>query len=200
MEEIQCPACGSHDIETSRALRSYATPFGHARSYEIEVATCRTCRESGDFRGVNSASIKKAIEEADKESVDLVLGWLSKAGISMAYLERALSLPPRTVARWKSGGCSASGLALLRIVRTFPWILEVAAARFSAPAASLAIIKAAADTIATAASSAGYTYSLTASPPKDSSLEVHVHFKKELVGTLATSAGLTPCSTEKNAA
>jgi transcriptional regulator with XRE-family HTH domain len=59
-----------------------------------------------------------------------MLDELARQGLSMAYLERALSLSPRTIARWKNGELSASALALLRLVRCFPWLLKVARADF----------------------------------------------------------------------
>lgn len=188
MDEIQCPACGSRDIEVTRALRSYAAPYGPAKAYEIEIARCRTCDESGDFREANDRLIKKVVEDADKESVDALVGWLHGAGVSMAYLERALSLPPRTVARWKAGGCSASGLALLRIVRCFPWVLDVAAARFNESAAGVAVIKAAAEAFATATRSAGYACSLQPSRTDSSTFELHARFQKCGASALETSA------------
>jgi hypothetical protein len=55
---------------------------------------------------------------------------LATEGIKMSYLERALELPARTTTRWKSGEVSAATLALLRITRTYPWILEVADSHF----------------------------------------------------------------------
>jgi hypothetical protein len=48
----------------------------------------------------------------------------------MAYFERAFELPVRTGTRWKSGDFSSSSIALLRIVKTFPWMTEIAEARF----------------------------------------------------------------------
>ncbi len=61
----------------------------------------------------------------------------------MAYVERALDLPARTVARWKSGEHSASALALLRVVATYPWMLEVAEHRFDLSVADAKVVMAA---------------------------------------------------------
>lgn len=169
---IQCPACGSHDVETSEHTQSYSAPFGGTRSYRIHLNTCQTCGESGDFAESNEEVVKVAIEEADRDSVEKVLGWLSQSGISAAYIERALSLPARTVARWKAGGSSASGLALLRLVRAFPWLLDVAAERFAEPVCKRAVIAAAASAIEEAVTSCGFRYSIKAAQPAEGRIEV----------------------------
>lgn len=51
---------------------------------------------------------------------------LESKGLKLAYIERCLGLPQRTISRWKSGEESASGKALLQIIDNCPWILEIA--------------------------------------------------------------------------
>ena len=50
----------------------------------------------------------------------------------MSAIERALSLPQRTLTKWKNGVIkpSAAGLALMKYIRTFPWLIEVAENNF----------------------------------------------------------------------
>ena len=48
----------------------------------------------------------------------------------MAGMERVLGLPQRTMMRWKAGTFSDSAAALLRILATYPWMIDVADARF----------------------------------------------------------------------
>lgn len=69
---------------------------------------------------------------------------MSKVGITMAMFERVFELPTRTLTRWKGGDFSASALALLRIVATYPWIIEVAEHKFERNYASFVVIKIAA--------------------------------------------------------
>jgi hypothetical protein len=147
---IECPVCGSKEIETSSRVRQYTPPFGKDVSFAVTVNTCLGCGEDGDFARINEESVKKAVQAADQQSLQVMLDWLSEADISMAYMERALGLPARTVARWKAGVCSASGIALMRVVRAYPWILEVAAAHFTEPAANRAVLAAAGSVIARA--------------------------------------------------
>lgn len=130
MTELECPVCNSHDVTVEKRTNTYSAPYGPELEYTTEVATCSVCGESGDFNGVNTAEIEKAVRSSDLRSVEHMLNHLDEAGFSMAYLERALRLPARTMARWKTGQCSASGLALLRLLRTFPWLAEVAESGF----------------------------------------------------------------------
>lgn len=176
MAEIQCPACGSHEVETSYSEQSYSAPFGPTRVFRVRTDTCRTCDESGDFVGANAPIVKAAMEEADRESIEKLLESLNETGVTAAYVERALSLPARTVARWKTSGYSASGLTLLRLVRTFPWLLEVASARFSQAVAVRSLIAAAAKTIQQVAASSGISYSVSATQPGEGICQVEAVF------------------------
>jgi transcriptional regulator with XRE-family HTH domain len=81
---------------------------------------------SGDFSGENDRRIAQALEAAVSMSAKGIIEQLSNRGVSMAYIERALRLPQRTLARWKTGEFSAPGIALLRLIRTYPWLLSVA--------------------------------------------------------------------------
>jgi hypothetical protein len=121
--------------------------------------------------------LKQAIETADQRSLGSILEWLGEVGISMAFVERALRLPTRTVARWKAGECSASGIALLRLVRRYPWLLEVAAAGFSEVAARKAVLAAAGAVVAEAVDAAGLQYSVSASRPEAGMVELTARFE-----------------------
>ncbi|NOU23583.1 MAG: hypothetical protein HOO93_17685 [Methyloglobulus sp.] len=125
-----CPACGSDSVESTESINTIPVVYGNAAKFVEILNKCSVCGESGDFSGVNDEQIDKALEVAKKDSVNKMLDALSINGIKMSYMERALELPARTIARWKIGEVSAATLALLRIIRTFPWLLEVADERF----------------------------------------------------------------------
>src|SRR5690606_15728742 len=74
-----------------------------------------------------------------------ILESMSNVGITMAMFERVFELPTRTLTRWKNGDFSASALALLRIVATYPWIIEVAEHKFEKNYANFAVVKIAAN-------------------------------------------------------
>jgi hypothetical protein len=117
--------------------------MAEAVSYSERIDTCLECQTEGDFLNENDAKIEEVLAEARKASAKGLIESLAADGISMAFFERALELAPRTLARWKSGASSASSLALLRFVRTFPWLLRVGEESFSPVVARDELIKAA---------------------------------------------------------
>ncbi|MGJ0516008.1 MAG: hypothetical protein ACR65O_09725 [Methylomicrobium sp.] len=142
-----CPACGSDSIETTKSKHMIPVIYGNFASYDEILEKCLVCGESGDFSGVNDEQVDKALESAKKQSVINMLNFLSDKDIKMSYMERALELPARTVARWKGGDLSATTLALLRIIRTYPWILEVADAHYDESVAISRLVEEAAHAI-----------------------------------------------------
>jgi len=122
--------------------------------------------------------IEIALRESKVQSAIAMLEYLSNSGVSNAYLERALRLPARTTARWKGGVISAASLSLLRLVRTFPWLLDVADADFDPMVSAGTVLKAAGsvvlDTISQVPCTA--TVMLEAS---SSGFEFGTHFKLE---------------------
>lgn len=120
---LQCPVCGSSDIEVREETRHVTVPFAAPVEYSTRVHTCHAC---DDVFEESEEPFKVAERAAIAASANNIINTLADSGITMAYIERALRLPQRTLARWKAGDCSAGAIALLRIVGTFPGILEVA--------------------------------------------------------------------------
>ena len=130
MATIVCPSCGSKKLATVMDKKSFPIVYGMPAEWDEKVYHCLICGERGDFSDNNDELAEKAIDLAKKQSVNTMLDSLVESGIKMAYLERAFELPPRTSSRWKAGASSASSIALIRIIRTFPWIVDVADAHF----------------------------------------------------------------------
>jgi len=126
MSKTICPICGSSDIESIPTTVKDTLPFGEEFQFKKIINKCKACGEEGEFTEENEIEYLEAIKIAEKISLEHVLTRFSNLGISMAYLERALNLPLRTLSRWKTQGTSASGMALMRVIRTYPWILKVA--------------------------------------------------------------------------
>ncbi len=144
----KCPACGSADIQAENVDESLPVPYGPAATFSTIQYTCNTCGESGDFTGENTAIINEALQKSISVSASTILEQLSAEGISAAYFERAMRLPSRTTARWKSGELSAAALALLRLVCTYPWLLEVSDADFESSVSKSKLLEAAAGVVA----------------------------------------------------
>ena len=160
-------------------------PFVGQRAVSIFVDTCGTCGESGDFISRNTSIVNDAIHSAEQEFIAKTVDWLAERGITMAYLERALSLPARTVTRWRDGEFSAAPIALLRFVRTYPWLLAVAEGAFDHGVAAKAVISSAADVIGAAQSP---SVSPTSSPIMNVNVNFEIHNQNQLSAPMAEVA------------
>ncbi len=128
---IECPLCESKDVITSVRINNYFEPFGGSAEVELNENHCNSCGISADFTDSNDATIESILEKLKANSAMSILNDFAEGGYKFASMERVLELPQRTLARWKStGNASAAGLALLRFIRLFPWLLEVADKRF----------------------------------------------------------------------
>lgn len=126
-----CPACASNTIKDQTRIEELFDVFAGT----IEVSTteniCETCGTSGDFNVVNDDIINEALESLKIQAAQRILEDFTANNFSLAGMERSLDLPQRTLTKWKNGGKpSAAGLTLLKYLRRFPWLLEVADEKF----------------------------------------------------------------------
>jgi transposase-like protein len=128
---VSCPLCGSENVTIKRAVDHYPIPFCEELELTHPVYYCQDCEEEGDFDGTLDAQVKNDLQKANAASAVRLLDNLSRNGVSMTYLEKALRLPYRTTQRWKRGNISQAALALLRLIRFDPHLLEVADENFS---------------------------------------------------------------------
>lgn len=152
-QNVVCPVCGSENVDTTEQQRTHSLPYAEPFSVAAILNTCRSCGESGDFLKVNDQAYEVAESEAITASIHRILDDLNDHGVTMAYIERVFSLPKRTIARWKNGSDSATGVALLRLVRTCPWLLEVAKDNYSHITTARVVVTQAANLIAQTISS-----------------------------------------------
>jgi len=142
---VQCPACGSYEVSRHEknvfGQLTLGTDFPFKEVYYI----CDSCKEEGDFVGETDKNCLTAEKKAQTSLVKKILENMNDVGITMAMFERVFELPTRTLTRWKNGDFSASSLALLRIIATYPWMIGVAEHKFEQTYASLILVKAAAD-------------------------------------------------------
>lgn len=126
--KIICPACGSEDIYETKKRIKIKEPFASVESIEIIENVCRTCKAKGDFFYQNEDIIENTIKRLKQRSVENILKYFVEKKISMSAIERALEIPFRTLAKWKNKvtKTSAAGIALVRFIRLFPWLLDVA--------------------------------------------------------------------------
>lgn len=126
-----CPFCDSDNVDKITVTERFPVPFDNDAQIEHALFRCNDCEEEGDFDNSYDREVTKAINKANLASAPVLMEALTKSGKTMVYLEKALKLPYHTTARWKRGRVSHSALALLRIIRFSPDLLELADDNFS---------------------------------------------------------------------
>lgn len=121
-----CPACGSKKvlIEKQETI-NVPIPYGKPAFFTNKYYHCSVCLTdlAGNFGDEISSKI---IHKAVIKSVSAMLDDLHEMGVSSVYFERALRLPLNTTEKWRAGSITEDEVALLRIIRTYPWMLEIA--------------------------------------------------------------------------
>jgi transposase-like protein len=123
-----CPVCGSDEIYEKKKKHRIKEPFAGEKNIEIIENVCKVCESKGDFFDQNDEVIEENIKELKQRSVENILKYFIENKRSLMSIERALEIPFRTLAKWKNKvtKTSAAGIALLRFIRLFPWLLDVA--------------------------------------------------------------------------
>ncbi|MDQ7797674.1 MAG: hypothetical protein RDU76_01850 [Candidatus Edwardsbacteria bacterium] len=138
----KCSACGSKNTTVSYNEDTAQAVFGTIVPFKEKVIKCNTCEATFSGDNIAEDSYSKALARSKKESIALILGSFLKMGYSLAAMERALELPQRTMSQWKAGrDLSAAGVALLRIIKTYPWIIEVADTKYDSHTANELLAK-----------------------------------------------------------
>lgn len=178
MGSIQCPVCGSTDVAVVHELSHGQLTLGPAFEYTANLHKCETCGEQGDFTGENDSIYLESLRAAQKDLQKSLIEDLGNLGLTMAYIERALELPQRTLARWKNGDHSAANLALLRILKSMPWVVDIADHRFEQPYITAKMFSYLADKLVKGASQAGYATSGSVHVDQTSNIKLQVSLNK----------------------
>ena len=137
MEKVICSYCGKDAVSIEEHEIEISEPYAESSTIKIQERVCSHCGFVEDD-GSNDLMIQKELSMLKRISMVNVLDELNAMGHTTASMERALGLPARTIARWKnerSISPSAAALALMRIIRTYPWLLAVADMHFDHVAA-----------------------------------------------------------------
>lgn len=132
MEKLICPACGSENLTKKEYEDLVCESLGESKLVQKVLYICNDCESEGDFFNENEAIIKNSLVELKNQLATSILDGLNKHRISLSAMERALELPQRTLTKWKTGASNptASGIAMLKFLKLFPWLLEVAENKF----------------------------------------------------------------------
>ena len=146
-----CPCCGSQNIEEKQEAIRREISNDFVIEFEGITNSCLDCKEEGDFFSVNDKLFTLAKEKKEKRFFENMLNEISKNN-SLAYIERVLALPQRTLTRWKKRGASSAGITLTKFIATYPWLLKVADHKFDPSYANQELIQQAAISLSDIAS------------------------------------------------
>ena len=128
----KCPACGYDKPRIKKVDNKGEAPYGPEISVQEMILTCENCEAEFDYGDLIGEESKSPYEISKSESIDFMIRLLKDiSGYSLASIERALELPQRTFSRWLlHKEFSSASIAMLRILCTYPWIIEVAENKF----------------------------------------------------------------------
>jgi hypothetical protein len=143
-EKKLCEICGSDQVEIIEKPVSLKTAFGEEATYCQIISICKNCGEEVDI--TDEKEQINAVKISERKLIKSIIDFIGRQGYSLSHIERALDLPQRTILRWKSGKepCAA-GTTLLKFIRIFPWLIEVADEDFDESYSRKVLIHAAID-------------------------------------------------------
>lgn len=123
---MKCPICGMM-MELKQKDYHLTTQYGNTKG-KISLFICPECGYDIDDKNTNKKTIAKLKNEIYSNYIFNILNSIKKDGKNFTELERKFNLPSKTLSKWmnKSNNPSASAVALLQLIKAFPW-LEVAA-------------------------------------------------------------------------
>lgn len=147
MTELICPACGSTDVQVISKTQRIQESFGIYEDIESVENVCQICNTTGDFLDSNTSLITETISKLKVKVAISILESLQSEGKSLASMERALNIPQKTFAKWKNSATNptATGVTLLKFIKLFPWLLEVADSNFDQQKSHQIMLKAASE-------------------------------------------------------
>ena len=131
IKKIQCSYCGNKKLSTRTEENYIHEPYGDITMVRDKIFTCDKCGEEISYTLNYTDEYEKAQKVSRDSSVIKILESFQEKKISFTDIENSLDLPVRTLSRWKHKlNYSKIGLTLLKIVKSYPWIILVAAKKF----------------------------------------------------------------------
>lgn len=120
-----CPSCGSKSIEIKeKEDREINIDIYQKIKFKSEYLICYDC----DFsKYLNEHKVKALVAQSNKETMIKIINNIEIGDRrSFSYIERALRLNPGSIKKWKIDGGSPSDLALMKLIDSMGWLVEVA--------------------------------------------------------------------------
>ncbi len=138
MKKNICTYCGNGSVDVKEYEMEISEIYSESRTVKLKELHCTSCGFSEEHVD-NDLILNKEFAILKRKSIINIIESLNSDGYSNAAMERVLALPARTIARWKNDQSispSAAAFTLMKIVRTFPWVLEVAGSKFDEESAN----------------------------------------------------------------
>jgi transposase-like protein len=129
---VECPVCGSKNIKKINSKEVLKGDFGKQAVIDTVTYKCLDCDSEGDFFDENSQTINNALDTLRRDYVAASLDFFIDHKLTFSSIERVLNLPQRTLTKWKNNVSqpTAAGVALLKFLQLYPWLLEAAEHNF----------------------------------------------------------------------
>jgi len=156
-----CPYCGSAALEKRSELQEFSVPYGAPARVQVDTMVCRECGLDTDV--TEGKDVRDAIDSAVEGTVGRIVDFLGSGGRTLSSVERALDLPERTLSRWKNTPkLSRESITLLRFLRTYTWLVEVADRGYNEAFARGAVLREAGRIVTEATEREGVTVAASA--------------------------------------
>lgn len=125
---MTCPVCGFDQVTDLPLIRDFSVPYGPTVEVTLNNNRCPNCLEEGDFEGRNDPLIERALAESTQKSIQVMVDMIVGYGYTIISCERALRLPFGTIQKWldKPDLVDPGAVVMLRMVTTYPWLLQAA--------------------------------------------------------------------------
>lgn len=140
MKSNRCPLCGGKTTEHAEDSH-FKSVDGERVPVKNYYRKCQSCSEMTLNEEKSYKALSKARLAHYKDATSYLIDSISAKQPSISYVERSLGLPQRTFNRWKNDGGSTSSFLILKLLDTFPFIVDVAKDNFDRLAADMAILK-----------------------------------------------------------
>ena len=150
MEYETCVVCGGKQIKMDERPMSITGPYTSPVVIYLRGYKCLECGSTIADDDACDIAIAEGHEKMRKASMINMITTLNREGYSDRMIESAANLAQGTVIRWKgvdSPPPSAAAVALMRIIRTYPWMIGVAENEYDLTEAKRAVLAGASDFI-----------------------------------------------------
>ena len=123
MNELVCPVCAMGELQQEKKVLKISK-YGLSESREVEVSYCPVCEAESYLHTEDESVRREMVNSLEQRNVRIVLEKMAQEKINFASLERALSLPQRTLSKWKQGATkpSEAGIVLVNLLNLMPWL------------------------------------------------------------------------------